>query len=91
MMRPPSDPEAYSILGIAYTTLKAKAAIRVGIAAARSNFPGWTTPSFKYPLRMEAPAGLGALAIKVSPPPVTAPDTRATLNSGLSPGTREAK
>ena len=32
---------------IAQSTLKARAAINVGIAAAKSNFPGWTTPSLK--------------------------------------------
>jgi len=69
--------------------VKDNAAIRVGIVAEKKSLPGCTTPSFKYALRIEAPAGLGALAMSVRPPPVTAPDTRATLNSRLSPGTSE--
>ena len=32
---------------IAQSTLKARDAINVGIAAAKSNFPGWRTPSLK--------------------------------------------
>ena len=40
---------------------------------------------------MAIPAGLGALAITVNPPPVTAPATSAILNSSDKPSTNEPK
>ena len=41
--------------------------------------------------REAAPAGFGALAMIVRPPPVTAPATRAAWNCGDSPSTSEAR
>ena len=38
---------------------------------------------------MLIPAGLGALAITVNPPPVTAPATNEILKGSLKPSTRE--
>jgi len=47
----------------------------VGMAA--TSKPNGLIPSLpKVPLRIPKPAGLGALAITVSPPPATAPETR---------------
>ena len=50
-------------------------ATSVGKEAARKSLSGEIVPSEKQPFRMEKPAGLGALAMTVSPPPVTAPAT----------------
>ena len=47
------------------------------------NPSGWIAPSVNFSFRMDTPAGLGALAITVNPPPVTAPATRAVWNSGV--------
>ena len=44
----------------------------VGIRAPANNNPGFT-PCVKNLPRIDCPAGLGALAITVKPPPVTAP------------------
>lgn len=44
----------------------------VGGNAASSKPRGLITPSSKQPFKIENPAGLGALAMTVSPPPVTA-------------------
>lgn len=49
------------------------------------------TPLGKWRARMDWPAGLGALAMTVRPPPATAPATTAYLNSGPKPGTKEAR
>ena len=40
---------------------------------------------------MAWPAGVGAFAITVSPPPVTAPATTAYLAASLKPGTSVAR
>ena len=49
--------------------------------------PGGDTSSLKYFLRIATPAGLGALAIMVSPPPATAPATTAYFKDSVKPGT----
>jgi hypothetical protein len=49
----------------------ARRATRVGGRAHRNSRPGAMMPSGKRSRRMLAPAGLGALAIRVSPPPAT--------------------
>ncbi len=59
--------------------LNDNAAMRVGGSAANSRPSGWTASSLKYPRKIAMPAGLGALAIMVKPPPVTAPATKAYL------------
>lgn len=51
------------------------AATAVGTKADRNSLPAEILPSGKAFLRMAYPAGLGALAITVRPPPVTAPAT----------------
>ena len=48
---------------------------RVGTRAAKIKFFGEIAPSGKQPRKIEKPAGFGALAITVRPPPVTAPAT----------------
>ena len=50
----------------------------VGMRAPTASLRG-ETPFSKYWPRMACPAGLGALAITVSPPPVTAPATTANF------------
>jgi len=50
--------------------------IIVGIIAPKSKYNG-LTPLLKKRLSIDCPAGFGALAITVSPPPVTAPATTA--------------
>ena len=62
----------------------------VGIRAPIASFPGLTPPS-KYRPRIDWPAGLGALAMTVRPPPVTAPATTAYFEVSASPGTRVAR
>jgi len=66
--------------------------IIVGKIALRSNFAGDMAIE-KYLDRMLCPAGLGAFAITVNPPPVTAPAStafcRATFVTKI--GTRDAK
>src|SRR5690606_13383992 len=54
---------------------KKRAATRVGGRAAPSSLSGEMAPSGKVFFRMAKPAGFGALAITVRPPPVTAPAT----------------
>lgn len=51
------------------------AATRVGARAHRKRRPEEMLPSGKWFFRMAKPAGFGALAITVRPPPVTAPAT----------------
>jgi len=51
------------------------AATRVGIRAAANSGPAAIVPLGKVAFKMANPAGFGALAITVSPPPVTAPAT----------------
>lgn len=46
---------------------------------------GLIEPSAKLDLRIDTPAGFGALAMMVRPPPVTAPATIAYLNSAAPP------
>ena len=54
-----------------YNIIKQSPIMIVGISAPANNKPGFT-PCVKNLLRIDCPAGLGALAITVSPPPVTA-------------------
>ena len=55
---------------------KNKPAIRVKGSAAAAKNKGLTPSPPKEGLKMPYPTGLGALAITVSPPPVTAPATK---------------
>jgi hypothetical protein len=66
-------------------------ATRVGPSADRKSQPALTVLSRKPPRRIESPAGFGAFAITVRPPPVTAPATSVYLNSSLSPSTSEPR
>ncbi len=59
---------------------KAPAATIVGNNAPSSRSSARIAPSSNPSRRIAAPAGFGALAMIVSPPPVTAPATRATWN-----------
>jgi len=54
----------------------------VGGKAAKNKYKAETLPSGKYSFKIAIPAGFGALAITVNPPPVKAPATKAYLNSG---------
>ena len=62
----------------------------VGISAPANNNPGFT-PCVKNLQRIDCPAGLGALAITVKPPPVTAPATTAYLEASAKLGTSVAR
>lgn len=62
--------------GNIYKIEKAANAINVGINAARASLPGEIVPPNAL-AKMLWPAGFGALAITVSPPPTTAPATTA--------------
>ena len=55
-------------------------AISVGGIAAINKPSGLIFFSEKCFLKIEIPAGFGAFAITVSPPPVKAPHTKASLN-----------
>ena len=48
-------------------------------------------PSGKNSPRIAWPAGFGALAMTVSPPPTTAPATTAYLSEALRVGTHDAR
>ena len=49
------------------------------------------TPPLKYLLKIDCPAGFGALAITVIPPPAKAPATTAYFILSLKLGTSELK
>ena len=66
-------------------------ATSVGGKAATNKPSGLIFFSEKCFLKIEIPAGFGAFAITVSPPPVTAPLTKASLNSSESPSTSDPK
>jgi len=66
-------------------------ATMVGGNAAKNNQSGETLPSGKCSRRIDMPAGFGALAITVKPPPVMAPATNAYLNSSLVPSTNDPR
>ena len=56
----------------------------VGGAAASASQPGLIELSSNVPLRIAKPAGFGAFAMTVSPPPLTAPATSEYFTSGDS-------
>ena len=62
----------------------------VGIRAPANNNTGFT-PCVKNLLRIDCPAGLGALAMTVKPPPVTAPATTAYFEASAKFGTSVAR
>ena len=64
------------------------AAMIVGGNAPNKSPKGLMPVSPKVPFKIPKPAGFGALAITVNPPPVTAPATNAYFDSSLKPGTR---
>ncbi len=74
-----------------YNSMKASAATMVGGKAASNNPNGLTDSSVKLDFRIATPAGFGALAIMVRPPPVTAPATTAYWKAGVTPCTSEAR
>ena len=69
----------------------ARIATNVGGNAATNSPKGWIESSSNDSLSMAKPAGLGALAMTVRPPPVTAPATREYWNSGLVPSSKEPR
>ena len=71
----PQNKPAFRHLGNA----KKKSITTVGKSAARKSFPG-AMPSGKYFWSNDCPAGLGALAMTVRPPPQIAPDVTAILS-----------
>ena len=85
------DPATGLPIGSTSQNLKAAIATSVGPSAARSRPSGCMVSSSKWPLSIDIPAGFGAFAITVSPPPVTAPATSAYLNSSLNPSTSEPR
>lgn len=69
----------------------AVAATAVGTSAPTKRPAALTAPSWKLPLRIDRPAGLGAFAITVNPPPVIAPLTSAYLYPSSMPSTSEPR
>src|SRR5512138_3716466 len=69
----------------------AATATSVGSRAAAARPPAPMAPSWKLSFRMAKPAGLGALAITVRPPPVTAPATIEYLKASETPSTWEPR
>ena len=67
------------------------AAIIVGAKAARNKLIASSEESGNFELSIEKPAGLGAFAKIVSPPPTNAPETSAHLDKSLKFGTCEPK
>ncbi len=78
------------LIGLFQRKKKKSPTITVG-ASAPSARPSGETPSRKYPERIDCPAGFGALAITVRPPPVTAPATTAYFNPSVKCGASVAK
>ena len=70
---------------------KQAAATAVGCKAPIKSPPADTLSSGNFPLSSERPAGLGALAITVKPPPTTAPATRAYRKPSLVPSISEPR
>ena len=66
-------------------------ATRVGPRAATKRPSGLMPSSPKLDFRMPKPAGFGALAMTVRPPPATAPATSAYFEGSLRPSTREPR
>ena len=81
--RRPSTPRP-AAAGRRHSSVNASAATSVGSSAAASRPSGCTASSSKCRRRIDSPAGLGALAITVRPPPVTAPATSAYLKASDS-------
>ena len=73
-----------------YKTMKQIPMMIVGIRAPANSNPGFT-PFVKNLPRIDCHAGLGAFAITVSPPPVTAPATTAYLEASAKFGTSVAR
>gem|GEM_PF-6778312 len=65
--------------------------MNVGASAARKSFEGETPVSPKLDWRIDCPAGFGALAMTVRPPPVTAPATTANFSFSEKPGANVAR
>lgn len=63
----------------------------VGTIAASKSFTAFKLEFGKRDARMEKPAGLGALAKMVKPPPVMAPDTKAHFDDSLKLSTCDPK
>lgn len=61
-------------------------AIKVGRNAALKSPIGLIPSGPNFDCKMEKPAGLGALAMTVNPPPATAPATKAYLKASLTFG-----
>ncbi|KAK3604006.1 hypothetical protein CHS0354_026805 [Potamilus streckersoni] len=66
--------------------MKNSAVMTVGISAPK-NSPSGLILFLKYLAKIACPAGLGAFASTVSPPPVTAPETSAYFMASLKSGT----
>src|SRR5215475_13596958 len=69
---------------------KAAQTMRVGMSAPRNNRHA-ETPSGKNLARIDWPAGFGAFAITVKPPPATAPATTAYFSDSRKSGTSDAR
>ena len=66
-------------------------ATKVGASAPNNRPIGLTLFSLKYSFKIDIPAGFGAFAMTVKPPPVTAPSTNYTLNSSDKPSTKDPR
>ena len=67
--------------------MKTKPKMMVGIRAPIASFAGFTPPGKNFD-KIDCPAGFGALAITVNPPPVTAPATTAYFAVMENSGTK---
>ena len=63
----------------------------VGGKAATNNFKELSAPFLNFGPNIENPAGLGALASMVRPPPLIAPETMAHFDVSLKPSTCDPK
>ncbi len=77
-------------LSLYLSNMKSAPVMIVGASAPKKSRQG-ETPSGKNFERIVWPAGLGALAITVSPPPTTAPAITAYFICSVKFGTRDAK
>ncbi len=66
-------------------------ATTVGPSAAKNSFPAFKLLFGNLELKIEKPAGFGAFAKIVNPPPVMAPLTRAHFDESVNAGTCEPK
>src|SRR5258708_144051 len=81
----------FSVSNVPYNSINAAPAMRVGTNAPRKRPSGAMPPSPNRDDKIDIPAGFGALAITVNPPPVIAPAITEYFSESEIFGTNEAR